>query len=66
MILLRIFLSEIRYLGQRCRLRQPCGMTEEQPTTGWVTRVGSDWWATILGLAITALAVAGVLPRIPW
>ncbi|MHA3023545.1 hypothetical protein ACXPWS_25165 [Mycobacterium sp. BMJ-28] len=41
-------------------------MTEEQPTTGWVTRVGSDWWATILGLAITALAVAGVLPRIPW
>jgi hypothetical protein len=32
----------------------------------WVAGVGSDWWATILGLAVAALAVANVLPRIPW
>lgn len=32
----------------------------------WIVRVGADWWATILGLAVTALAVAGVLPKIPW
>jgi hypothetical protein len=31
-----------------------------------LARIGSDWWATILGLAVTALAVAGVLPKIPW
>jgi hypothetical protein len=33
---------------------------------GWFRRVGADWWATVLGLAVTALAVAGVLPKIPW
>jgi hypothetical protein len=33
---------------------------------GWVVRVGADWWATLVGLAITALAVAGVLPKISW
>jgi hypothetical protein len=33
---------------------------------GWLSRVGSDWWATILGLVIAALAVAGALPKIPW
>ncbi|OBC09187.1 hypothetical protein A5784_00415 [Mycobacterium sp. 852013-50091_SCH5140682] len=33
---------------------------------GLLARIGSDWWATILGLAVTALAVAGVLPKIPW
>lgn len=33
---------------------------------GWLARVGTDWWATILGLAVTALAVAGALPKIPW
>ncbi|MDX1875647.1 hypothetical protein SBI67_26305 [Mycolicibacterium sp. 120266] len=42
-------------------------MTDEQvPGAGWLARVGSDWWATILGLGITALAVAGALPRIPF
>ena len=47
-------------------MRQPGAMADEQVSTGWLARVGSDWWATILGLAITALAVAGVLPRIPF
>ena len=32
----------------------------------WIVRVGADWWATILGLAITGLAVLGALPKIPW
>ncbi len=32
----------------------------------WVAAVGSDWWATVVGLAIAALAVMGLLPRIPW
>jgi hypothetical protein len=32
----------------------------------WIVRVGADWWAMILGLTITALAVVGVLPKIPW
>jgi hypothetical protein len=35
-------------------------------TDSWVARVGADWWATLLGLAITALAVPGALPKIPW
>lgn len=33
---------------------------------GRLTRLGEDWWATILAGVITALAVAGVLPKIPW
>ncbi len=38
---------------------------EEAPGSR-LAHIGSDWWATILGLAVTALAVAGVLPKIPW
>jgi hypothetical protein len=36
---------------------------------GWGERVSSvsvDWWATVLAGVITALAVANVLPKIPW
>ncbi len=35
----------------------------------WADRVGSvsvDWWATALAGVIVALAVADVLPKIPW
>lgn len=39
---------------------------QEEAPGGRLARIGSDWWATILGLAVTALAVAGVLPQIPW
>lgn len=41
----------------------------EDTAAGWATalgRVGVDWWATILALVIAALAVANVLPKIPW
>lgn len=41
-------------------------MTESTGVTSWVSRLGTDWWATILGLTVTALAVAGVLPKIGW
>lgn len=41
-------------------------MTESETTQDWASRIGTDWWATILGLAVTALAVAGVLPKIGW
>jgi hypothetical protein len=33
---------------------------------GLLERVGDDWWATLLAGVITALAVADLLPRIPW
>lgn len=35
----------------------------------WGARVGSvsvDWWATAVAGLIVALAVADVLPKIPW
>ncbi|WP_186272739.1 hypothetical protein [Mycobacterium kubicae] len=31
-----------------------------------ITSVSVDWWATLAAGVITALAVADVLPRIPW
>ncbi|HXA89207.1 MAG TPA: hypothetical protein VNW96_11705 [Mycobacterium sp.] len=33
---------------------------------GWLERVGDDWWATLVAGVIVALAVANVLPKIPW
>lgn len=41
-------------------------MAETETPDGWLSRIGIDWWATILGLVVTALAVAGVLPKIGW
>jgi hypothetical protein len=29
-------------------------------------RIGLDWWATIVAGAVVLLAVAGLLPKIPW
>ncbi|WP_172826597.1 hypothetical protein [Mycobacterium sp. 1423905.2] len=31
-----------------------------------LTSVSVDWWATLVAGLVTALAVADVLPRIPW
>ena len=28
--------------------------------------IGVDWWATIVAGALVALAVANLLPKIPW
>jgi hypothetical protein len=36
---------------------------------GWTGRLGSvsvDWWATAVAGVIIVLAVANVLPKIPW
>ncbi|WP_279539071.1 hypothetical protein [Mycolicibacterium sp. CBMA 226] len=41
-------------------------MTESGAVGGRVGRIGTDWWATIIGLAVTVLAVAGLLPKIGW
>lgn len=38
-------------------------------STSWAERVGHigvDWWATIVAGVIVLLAVAGLLPKIPW
>jgi len=35
----------------------------------WASRLGSvsvDWWATAVAGVIVALAVANVLPKVPW
>jgi hypothetical protein len=43
-----------------------------EPTNAGLTkserlgRVGVDWWATIVSGVLVLLAVAGLLPRIPW
>jgi hypothetical protein len=31
-----------------------------------LARIGVDWWATIVAGVLVLLAVAGLLPRIPW
>ncbi len=36
------------------------------PTTSLIARIGVDWWATIIAGVIALLAVANVLPKIPW
>jgi hypothetical protein len=41
-------------------------MAESGVTSGWQNRIGIDWWATIFGLGVAVLAVAGVLPKIGW
>jgi hypothetical protein len=42
---------------------QPDTQTTSSP---WYARLGVDWWATIVAGAIAVLAVANLLPKIPW
>jgi hypothetical protein len=45
------------------------GDANTQQWRGLGERAGSisvDWWATLVAGLITALAVANVLPKIPW
>jgi hypothetical protein len=49
----------------------PSSATADPPTqtAAWANAVGSlgtDWWATIVAGIIVVLAVANVLPKIPW
>ena len=41
--------------------------TQDAPTWGdRLGRIGVDWWATIVAGVVVLLAVAGLLPKIPW
>jgi hypothetical protein len=43
------------------------GDTADSPTrAGRLGRIGVDWWATIVAGIVVLLAVAGLLPKIPW
>lgn len=49
--------------------RDPDTQSNRTSAASWTERfgtIGVDWWATIVAGAITLLAVAGVLPKIPW
>ena len=43
--------------------------TAAQRAPNWgerLGRIGVDWWATIVAGVVVLLAVAGLLPKIPW
>ena len=42
------------------------GVQASSTWTERLGRVGVDWWATIVAGIVVLLAVAGLLPRIPW
>lgn len=44
-------------------------IAHSEKSAAWADAVGSlgtDWWATIVAGVIVLLAVANVLPKIPW
>jgi hypothetical protein len=41
--------------------------TNERLTASeYLGRIGLDWWATIVAGVVVLLAVAGLLPKVPW
>jgi hypothetical protein len=44
----------------------PATAEESASWADTVGRLGTDWWATIVAGVITVLAVANLLPKIPW
>jgi hypothetical protein len=46
--------------------REGGGAANTPQSRGWLERVGDDWWATLVAGVIVALAVANVLPKVPW
>jgi hypothetical protein len=45
------------------------GGQSDRDATTWgerLGRIGVDWWATIVAGIVVLLAVAGLLPKIPW
>jgi hypothetical protein len=40
-----------------------CSVSEDKRG---LNRISIDWWATIVAGVIVAIAVAGLLPKIPW
>jgi hypothetical protein len=47
-------------------MSQPGLEPDPRPPENIISRIGVDWWATIVAGVITALAVADLLPKIPW
>jgi hypothetical protein len=45
---------------------RPAAPEESAAWADAVGRLGTDWWATIVAGVITVLAVANLLPKIPW
>jgi hypothetical protein len=42
-------------------------VANREPTKGErLGRIGVDWWATTVAGLVVLLAVAGLLPKIPW
>ncbi|WP_139361036.1 hypothetical protein [Mycobacterium sp. D16R24] len=41
-------------------------LADGQPTTSLMARISVGWWATTIAGVIALLAVANVLPKIPW
>jgi hypothetical protein len=39
---------------------------DSQTWGGRLGRIGVDWWATIVAGILVLLAVAGLLPKVPW
>jgi hypothetical protein len=49
-----------------CAPTESGGDTDTPQWRGWLGQVGDDWWPTLLAGVIVALAVADVLPKVPW
>jgi hypothetical protein len=41
-------------------------VNERITNSGYLGRLSLDWWATIVAGVVVLLAVAGLLPKIPW
>jgi hypothetical protein len=39
---------------------------DDENSTGRAGRLSLDWWATMVAGVVVLLAVAGLLPKIPW
>jgi hypothetical protein len=56
----------VTHPGPEPSSENPTATATSGPWTDTVGRLGTDWWATIVAGVITVLAVANVLPKIPW
>jgi hypothetical protein len=60
-------ISRSQSLVPRRGSRQHSAVTvDDENSTGRPGRLSLDWWATIVSGVVVLLAVAGLLPKIPW
>ena len=50
-------------MASMCAVTEP---THADQTGAHRRNIGVDWWATIVAGVVVVLAVADVLPKIPW